>query len=215
MQAGRKGRLMRTVILAFALTASPAAAQSFDFRGYALGSTVDEFRARPAPSGWRGGSTHAVCSDNETNQSWLTPSSDLVAAGVVNCGFVERIGTSIVRAGMPLTPLDHSATVRFSFYEDRLFRIETYMDAFVAGAIEEALTAKFGRPTMMNEGRFQTRAGAVFPQMVHVWRRDLQSVTMTTPDLTTERMSVIYLDEAAAADVELRAQVARNPAAVM
>jgi hypothetical protein len=143
------------------------------------------------------------------------PSHDLVEAGVVNCGYVEQIGSSTVRASIPLTPLDHEATVRFSFHDGRMFQIETYMDSDVSPSIAEALTAKFGAPSSKRTGQFQTRAGAVFPQAVIVWRRGSQTVTMTTPDLTTERMSVIYVDESVAAEVEKRARLARNPAAVM
>jgi hypothetical protein len=139
----------------------------------------------------------------------------MAQAGVVNCGFVQEIGGSTVRAGMPLTPLDHEATLEFGFHNRRLFRVETYMDSNVSTSILEALTAKFGPPTSTREGRFQTGAGAVFPQNIVMWRHGRQTVTLTTPDLTTQRMSVIYLDEGVAAEVERLARTARNPATIM
>jgi hypothetical protein len=208
---------MKKLLLALTLFATPAWAQTsqVDFRGYALGSSIDEFRARPTPPGWLGGTTQALCSDTDQSQGWLNPSPDMAQAGVVNCGFVQEIGGSTVRAGMPLTPLEHEATLEFGFHNGRLFRVETYMDSNVSAAILEALTAKFGTSTSTSVGRFQTQAGAVFPQNIEVWRRGGQTVTMTTPDLTTQRMSVIYLDEGVAAEVERLARAARNPAAIM
>lgn len=208
---------MKKLLLAFALVSPPAWAQtsSIDFRGYALGSSIDEFRAHPTPSGWQGGLTQAACSDTDQNQRWLRPSPDMLQAGVINCGFVEEIGGSVVRAAMPLAPLDHRATVELSFHNRRLYRIETYMGAEISGAILEALTAKFGPPTSTTNGQFQTQAGAVFPQTITVWRRGRQTATLTLPDETTRLMSVIYLDGGEAAEVERLARAARNPAAIM
>lgn len=202
---------MSTVFLTWT---GPAISQ-IDFRGYALGETIDEFRTRPTPSGYKGAETRVICTDTDRSQSWLIPSPDIEKAGVVSCGFVEQIGSSTVRAGMPLTPLDHSASIQFQFHSGRLYRIDTVMDATVSEAIDEALTAKHGAPTTAKTEQFQTRSGAVFPQLVKSWRSGDQSVTLSTPDLTTERMSVIYLDEKAAAEVESLARKARNPASIM
>lgn len=193
---------------------SPLAAQ-VDFRGLPLGTTLEEFKTRATPAGFRGGPTRVICTDTDRSQSWLTPPTDLIQAGVIACGYVEEIGRSTVRAGVPLSPLNKEATVEFRFHGGRLYFIETYMDFSASPFIEEALTAKYGAPTTTRNEEFQTRSGAVFPQMVKTWKRGQQTATLTAPDLTTERMSVIYSDETVSNEVERLAKAARNPSAIM
>lgn len=207
-------RLLWTIAPALLAIAAPASAQ-LDFRGYALGMTIEEFRAREAPPGWEGRPTRVVCSDTDPGLTWLAPPDGYSEAGVVNCSFTQSIGRSETRADLPMKPLDASATVNFHFYSGRLYFIETYMDAIHARTIDEALLAKLGPDPVTEERPFQTRAGAVFPQIVKKWRRGEQVAIMSTPDLTTQRMSVYYMDEAAAGEVRARVKAARDPASIM
>jgi hypothetical protein len=199
---------------AIAVMASPATAQ-MDFRGYTLGMTIEEFRGRETPVGWRGGPTRLACSDTDPGLTWLTPPDGYSEAGVISCSFVQTIGSSETRADLPMKPLDTSATVEFHFHDGRLYFIEVYMDAIHARAIDEALLAKLGPDPLTEERPFQTRAGAVFPQIVKTWRRGEQAAIMSTPDLTTQRMSVHYMDERASDEIRARIKAARNPASIM
>ena len=198
---------MIDVIFAAMLAAAPPA--PVDFRGYELGSPLEEFRSRPAPVG-----SQPICSDNSSHD-WLQPTAGMAQAGVVMCSFEEQIGSSRVRAGIPLSPSPYSATVEFYFFEGRLFRIDAYMDAPAAGTIEEALTARFGNAVESRQSTFQTRAGAVFPQAIIVWRHGTQTVTLTAPDLTTQRMSVIYVDVPSSQRVARRVREIADPARIM
>lgn len=197
---------LNALLAAIVAGASPGAV---DFRGHELGSSLEMFRSGPAPAGSR-----PVCS-NDSNHDWLRPAEGMAQAGVVICSFEEQIGSSRVRADMPLSPSPYSATVEFYFHEGRLFRIEAYLDAPAAATIEEALTAKLGNAAEARQATFQTKAGAVFPQAVRVWRRGTQTVTLTAPDLTTQRMSVIYVDVPASERLAQRVRQIVDPAKVM
>jgi hypothetical protein len=207
-------RFLWPSVPALLAVATPASAQ-LDFRGYALGITIEEFRARETPAGWKGGPTRVACSDTDPTLSWLAPLPEETRAGVVNCGFVENIGSSTVRAGLPMRPLDTSATVKFHFHEGRLYFIETYMDAIHSETIDEALLAKLGPSPKVEERPFQTKAGAVFPQIVKTWRRGTEVAIMSTPDLTTQRMSVYYIDETVSGEVRAKVRASRDPASIM
>lgn len=207
-------RILWSIAPALLAISVPAAAQ-MDFRGYALGMTIEEFRARQTPPGWRDRPTRVACSDTDPKLSWLAPPDGYAEAGVIQCSFVSDSGYGPSREDFPLTPSKASATVAFSFYQRRLYFIETYMDAIHSATIDEALLAKLGPNPKVEEGKFQTRAGAVFPQIVKTWRQGDQIAVMTTPDLTTQRMSVHYMDEKAAAEVQAKVRASRDPASIM
>jgi hypothetical protein len=187
-----------------------ALAQPTTLKDYALGTSLADFKGRPAPaSNWPGQTlpVRVACTDDGQQRSWLSERGP----GWVGCGFEQNYSSDRwVRNGLSLST-DVSATVEFYFYESKLAVIEVYVDAPHSALMEESLVGKFGTPAKIQSRDFQVRSGAIFPQRVVTWRNGDDEIVMRAPDLTTQRMSVIYADTAAAA----KAAAARKPAAIL
>jgi hypothetical protein len=193
--------------------AALSAAQSTTMKDYALGTGLADFKARPAPpSDWIDGKVLPVrvgCSDDGVQRrvGWLTSRGP----GWVMCGFEQNYAPGEwVRNGLALSP-DVPATVEFQFFESKLAIIGVYVDATHASVMEESLGSKFGAPAKTETRDFQVKSGAVFPQRVVTWKNGTDEIVLKAPDLTTQRMSVTYVDTVATA----KAEAARQPASIL
>jgi hypothetical protein len=184
----------------------------FDFKGVKLGTTISEFRAQPTPA-QRYGPRSIICTGDPGFREAMNPPTQEVEVGVKRCAVVETIGGIAVPTDADLTPQDH-ATVRYFFFNDRLFRIEVYPMLYSRSVVENALTTKYGKPAA-EMGHAQTQIGAVFLQETLTWTRGTQAIMLRAPAETTRLMSVLYLDTETAKRVEAAIKARHNPADAM
>jgi len=199
--------------IAFAAALQAASPVAFDFKGIHLGATLAEFRAQPAGVSDQG-PMHWACTGEQGTGPWLAPPPPESEVGVSMCSLLEMTSGSWTRGWITLTP-EYRAPVEFSFYRDHLYQIAVFPDIQALSTVEAGLVAKFGPPARTEEGTFQVRSGATFPQRILTWSRGSQRIRLEAPALTTEKMQVFYLDTAVAQQIEAAIRARRNPADAM
>lgn len=196
-------------LLVLILAAQAAAAESVDFRGLQLGSSLEEMKAATLEPG-RYGPRRVQCSDEADAPGWLAPLPAYGRAGVVQCSYVERIGSSWTRGDVPLTA-DHPALVEFAFYGGRLYRIELFADVEAEDAVLRGLRARWGQPSATASDELQNAYGARFPQRFTIWTRGGSRIATIAPAMNLQRMIVAYTDTAAERAVEAAVASADTP----
>ena len=223
---------MRAALLAFVLLAAPNAVaqsppgESFDFKGVALGITLDEMRAlRPADA--RAASARVICSgDPEVGAigyAQIHVSREEQAAGVRRCAYYgpSYPGSSFVDiVGLNMGGGDYAAyDYQFDFFPDassgepRLYRIVLTTNVGATRDVLPALRDRFGPPSDTRSEPVQNRMGAQFDRVITRWQRSDASLTVVAPSGRLDRMSVAYrlTDLANRADAAVDGQRASAP----
>jgi len=198
---------VRIALIALALvvgTPTMAAAQEpFDFKGIALGITLEEMRATRADDP-RAANANVVCTgDPEVGPiSYLEVhlSEAETAAGIRRCAYFDQprypglSQLAYLGIGSDWAAVDYE----FDFFPDpatgghRLFRIALVTNVGARRFVYDALTEKFGSPDDLSSEPVQNRMGASFERAVMRWNRPNATLTVTAPSSRLDRMSVIY-----------------------
>lgn len=188
---------MSLIMAMLAMAAAPSA--PYSFKDYALGSNILDLRTRAFDRG-KYGDRRFKCSDSDAD-IYLRPLPEEQRVGVVRCHLFEKIGPSEVFTDIPLNE-DFGARVAFSYYRSSLYKIEVTADVAATQVIIDSLTAKFGKPSLVDNGEMQVRSGAKFPRVTEIWTNAFGSIALESPSSTTETVSVIYSDTKASKDVD-------------
>lgn len=178
-----------------------AAVAPLAFQDFTLGMDLDAAKGVKLPPD-KYGSRFVACTDDPTKPAGLSPVDVEASAGIVRCWPSQFIGSSIVRSELKLSD-EISATTELVFLNGKLVRIEAIMDEMHSSTILDALSMKYGAPVMTN-GRAGNAYGATWEKLIYNWSLGPNAIRFTTPDLTSERMSVIYRDVRGSAEANAK-----------
>jgi len=209
----RLGRAkMRTLVLAFCALASTAGAQEpvrpapFDFKGVALGISIDEMRqTRTADESARPARLVCTGDDVVTVISFLQIHVEGAEAelGVRRCAYFQPPQSPQSDLGI-IAFLSMggdefaSYTYHFDFFADpatgeyRLYRIWLLTSADAEHDIVAALRDKFGAAARTTTDAVQTGFGAIIPRRSTTWRNAVSSITVQSPHGQLDEMVVVY-----------------------
>lgn len=179
------------------LLAASTVSGTFDLKGIPLGISINDFKSS-AVDGARYKAGRVLCSD-EHDEKYLRIDEREKRAGVVRCAVMELIGTSMLPSSIQLTP-DISVTAEFYFWRGKLARIEAYPDYVDNGIVINGIAAKFGH-AKERSSTARNGLGVEIRQDVYVWGGTGQTIIATAPDLNVRKMSVIYTDNSAQAEI--------------
>jgi hypothetical protein len=161
-------------------------------KGYALGMSLDAFKKRPAPRDLSGG-TRVLCSDDPARQAALGPALTPRFSGETVCGF-QLLRGGKWEPGQLMLDATHGATVTFHFFKGALVQIESQEDAALSDAIIQSLTTQYGQPKQVNKTTSQSISNEIRTQINVTWLNGVDSIVVISPNLGTDRMSLIYTD---------------------
>lgn len=224
---------MRNALFALVLlAATPAAAQtaepqSFDFKGVALGISLQRMREIRAADAHVANARVVCTGDPEVGvMSYFAVhlSAEEAAAGVRRCAYYDppRYPGSTFEdvAGLNMGGGDYfSNDYAFDFFPDpasgelRLFRIALPTNIGARHDVLPALRGRFGPPTETLDEPVQNRMGAQFGRTITRWANAHATLTVTAPSGRLDRMSVVYrlTDLANRADAAVREQRSSVP----
>lgn len=173
------------------LTTSVDAAD-FAFRGAELGMSLEVWKAAPPPEQIFH-PARPVCSDTKPDALWVTPTKSERAAGVITCIYEDAEFGS--RVGQRIGSSEFTGTT-YLFLDGRLYNIDLMAIDVAHDDVVEGLRAKYGEPKTTVRGTFQTKAGAVFPQVTMTWESPTSLIVVETPSEHVDRMTVNYISKA-------------------
>lgn len=208
---------MRALSLAlFATVACPfiaAVAEEpapYDFKSIPLGITLEEFRKLPHPDG--DARSKPMCTGDKVQFYYEFGERFEVQKfgvekelGLVKCvfwgkGYRDRPEVTGLNLGGGSYG---SSKYGFEFMPDgagtpRLYEIYVEANLDAADDIVAALTAKYGKPKSI-PGTMQTKAGARFDQITHIWANPKSSITMQTRATRIDDMVLLFVHTGLAA----------------
>lgn len=175
--------------------ASAAVADPPAFKQYSLRMSLDDFKSKQLPEMSSDDEHAVICTDDSSVGDWIAK-----LPGTTACDFAEHYtkyrSNSWSRGHIRLAP-GAIASTNFTFFEKSLMKIDVWANTQYQTLIEESLETKFGKPNSLIAASFQTKSGAIFPQVVKTWIIGTDKVILTSPDLTLETVSVQYVDTVA------------------
>lgn len=93
----------------------------------------------------------------EGNSIDLFSQCDGSVEAVLNCSMADNSA-----AGVPVS-------ARYTLFKTRLYRISASFDTSAYNTLKAAFTLKYGNPSSESEGKWQNKAGAVFPNQTTSW----------------------------------------------
>lgn len=219
-----------SLALVSASVASGAGPVNFDFKGVPLGTSLQEFRARPHPDGKP--NTTVACTGEKVKMIGKTAftvsetdvyNSDEKAAGVIKCVWVQSVddpatySTKGSVVSLALASSGYGARYySFSFVPDpsdgslRLYEIMAESNRNAFSSVVDALTSKYGKPTISTD-QVQNKMGASFTQTTVLWSNANQSLVAQDRFAKIDDMVIIVTDERLAKPVK-DAEAARKAA---
>lgn len=178
----------------------------FDFKGVALGITLDEMRHAPIRDE-HAASARVVCTgDAEVGPiSYLNVHLDPneVSAGVLRCAYYDQstgspdLGSRLTRLGMG--DGDYISTrYYFDFFPDpntgehQLYRMHFVTNIGARTDVFRALQDRFGPPTETRDVPLRNGLGVQFDGVRTIWRNRTGTLMMVTPSGQIDRMSITY-----------------------
>ncbi|ALC12511.1 hypothetical protein [Sphingopyxis sp. 113P3] len=195
--------------LAFSASAEPSSgARPFDFKGVALGTTIEEFRAMPHPDGK---AAEVVCTGEkiEVTRNYSREPIDVMVfdetektLGVRRCVWIT-VDSPYGKGSAAMLSLASSGYgtghYSFSFVTDpvdgemRLFKFMGTSNAAAYPATIEALTGKWGKP-VTEKGTVQNRIGNTFDKETAVWANPAGSILVESRFSKIDDMAIIMTD---------------------
>jgi hypothetical protein len=181
-----------TLALLATFTCSAAYATPIGFQDYALGQSLESLKAHLLPDG-KYGPVKFICSDAPGNAKIpINPIDKEI--GLVSCLPMENYATDRWSRQSIQASKELALTVKFLFYQNSLFKIEIYADAYHENDLSSILEQKFGKPTSKQTFPVRTKLGVSHEQRVTTWFISGDSVIFTAPDLNLERLSIIFVN---------------------
>lgn len=181
----------------------------FDFKGVALGTSLDEFRRLPHPDGKP---SQVVCTGEKATRTSGYSSEPIgvmifddteKALGVTKCIWVT-VGEKYGNGSTAMLSLANSGygsgDYSFSFIKDpkdgipRLYKFTGSSNVAAYQATVEALSGKWGVPTL-EKGAVQNRIGNSFDKETATWANPLASILVESRFSKIDDMIVIMTDD--------------------
>jgi hypothetical protein len=168
--------------------------EPYDFRGIRLGFTVSEFKAAPLlDQDWqdRRAPEFVKCGPD-------ADSRDNAQLGVVKCEWMadqkKYYGSAALQTGGTYVLRSHSLyfIAKPGDPEPRLFRMLFDTNALAYEEIVGSLTAKFGKPRVVDPSIVQNRMGASFNSESRMWSNSVSSVTAFERSERIDSMALLY-----------------------
>ncbi len=185
-----------------------AAPQGYDFKGVALGTSLDEFRKMPHPDGKP---AKVICTGEKVavTRNYSSEPIDVMvfdevekSLGVARCVWITTEGQFGVgsTAGLSLAGSGYASySYGFSFIKDpkdgvpRLYRYLGTTNVAAYGAIVEALTKKWGTPSLQ-KGTVQNRIGNTFEKETATWSNSISSLVVESRWSKIDDMNILMQD---------------------
>jgi len=142
------------------------------------------------------------CSDDYP-EAGLTPGTEDTSSAYARAGLVycQPYFPFEAQRGLQFTIADIATTSQFDFYEGKLYRISATFYAAQFTAMQEALTGKYGTPSM-TAVEYQDAFGAKFTGSVATWDNSVSMITLRQYGGSVEYSTLVVEHKALAAQAE-------------
>lgn len=206
-------RCLVFTVLAFAALAL-AQDKPYSLKGFVVGgSTLQEFKAQfhhcadtcdeKSQKKFGVSAKFAPFCSDDYPEARLTPgrednSSAYTQAGLVYC---QPYFPFEAQRGVQFTIADIPTTSQFEFFQGKLYRISATFYASSFTAMQEALTGKYGAPSVTTV-EYQNAFGAKFTGSVATWDNSVSTMTLRQYGGTVEYSALLIEHKALAAQAE-------------
>jgi hypothetical protein len=181
---------MATGIAAALLAGVAHGAEPFAFRGASLGMGLEAWRASPLPAQLFHSARAACSSDQDAPRALsLDLAASEIKGGLVVCSYMDLATGGWVGQRIEESEFTSAA---YYFLNGALIEIELVAVVDAHPAVVDGITGKYGPPRSVQRDIFQTQSGSTFPRVQMRWVAPDEEIVLTTPDLRSDRMTVIY-----------------------
>lgn len=165
----------------------------FQFDGASLGMSLQDWRAAPFPESGPGSSrAKPICSDDAlAKAAGLEASPSGRDAGTLVCAYGSRYGRYVLTDTLPLDAKYRAQDMRYSFRDDRLFRIEYQTTVNAYDDLVSQFDGRYGPAVKLVRDEVTTGEGR-YARVTRTWRAPGLTVDLVDPVPRTFNLSVSF-----------------------